>query len=198
MAIAGTGAFVPLEQAEIQKGESVLVVGATGAVGQIGLQLARRLGAGRVVAAAREEKALLRLVERGVADAAVALGTDDAAAALKAEAGDGFDVVLDIVYGDPFVAALSATRMGARVMSIGVQAGLVAAVPLPLMLSRTHTCVGTGQIAPEKRRQIWLRLLDMCRQEPITVDIVEYPLDKAADAWAGQVASPHAKILGRI
>src|SRR6266516_2796157 len=75
LAIAGTGAFVPLEQAQIQKGESVLVVGATGAVGQLGLQLARRLGACRAVGAARDEKALGRMVERGIADAAVALGT---------------------------------------------------------------------------------------------------------------------------
>ena len=42
MAIAGTGAVVPLEQADIQKGESVLVLGATGTLGQIALQLARR------------------------------------------------------------------------------------------------------------------------------------------------------------
>jgi NADPH:quinone reductase-like Zn-dependent oxidoreductase len=198
LAIAGTGAFVPLEQAQIQKGESVLVVGATGAVGQLGLQLARRLGAGRVVAAARDEKALGRLVERGVADAAVALGSDDDDAALKAEAGDGFDVVLDIVYGEPFVAALKATRMGARVMSIGVQAGITAPVFLPDMLSRTHTCVGTGQIPPEERHQIWLRLIDLHREQEMTVDTLEFTLDQAPEAWAAQVASPHAKILGRI
>ncbi|MDB5455426.1 MAG: Alcohol dehydrogenase zinc-binding domain protein, partial [Caulobacter sp.] len=55
MGIAGTGILVPLEAANIQPGESVLILGATGVLGQIGLQLARSLGAGRVVAAARSQ-----------------------------------------------------------------------------------------------------------------------------------------------
>jgi hypothetical protein len=48
MGIAGTGIAVPLEAAKIQKGERVLILGATGTLGQIGLQLARNAGAGQV------------------------------------------------------------------------------------------------------------------------------------------------------
>ena len=48
MGIAATGAIVPLEKAQIQKGEKVLVLGATGTLGQIALQLARGMGAGKV------------------------------------------------------------------------------------------------------------------------------------------------------
>jgi NADPH:quinone reductase-like Zn-dependent oxidoreductase len=195
MGIAGTGALVPLEQAQIQPGESVLVVGATGGLGQIALQLARHLGAGRVVGAARGEKALARVLERGIADAVVQLGTADDAAALKAEAGEGFDVVLDIVYGPPFLAALKATRFGARIMSIGAQAGRTAEVPLGDLLYRTHTCVGTGQRAPQDRESIWRRLLDIAKADGISVDYVDYPLADAAQAWQAQVASPHAKVF---
>jgi NADPH2:quinone reductase len=61
MGIAATGALVPLEQANIKAGENVLILGATGTLGQIALQLARYLGAGRVVAAARNGTALARL-----------------------------------------------------------------------------------------------------------------------------------------
>jgi NADPH:quinone reductase-like Zn-dependent oxidoreductase len=198
MGIAGTGALVPLEQAGIQPGESVLILGATGALGQIAVQLARHLGAGRVVAAARDEKALARLSDRGITDAIVPIGTDDDAAALGAVAGEGFDVVLDVVYGEPFGAALKATRLGARLMTIGAQAGLTAAISLPDLLSRTHTCVGTGQRPPADRHAIWARLLGIARQAKITVDYAEYALDQASDAWAAQAASPHAKIVATI
>jgi NADPH:quinone reductase-like Zn-dependent oxidoreductase len=205
MAIAGTGAIVPLEQAEIQPGESVLVLGATGALGQLALQFARQLGAGRVVGAGRNRDALDRLLERGIADDVVQMGNGDDAAALKAAAGEGFDVVLDQIYGDAFLAALRATRKGARVMVVGVARGNlgmedVMTVPLSPgdMLSRTLTCVGTGQRAPEDRRAIWERLLELGLSQGIDVDYREFTLDDAAQAWALQAASPHAKVVGTI
>jgi NADPH:quinone reductase-like Zn-dependent oxidoreductase len=198
LAIAGTGALVPLEQADIQTGENVLILGATGALGQVALQLARHLGAGRVVAAGRDQAALDRLTQRGIADAVARIGTGEDVATLKAASGDGFDVVLDVVYGDPFLAALKATAFGARIMSIGAQAGMTANVPLPDMLFRTHTCVGTGQRPPADRRAIWERLLQIARDEQITVDYARYTLDQAADAWAAQAASPHAKVIAAI
>jgi hypothetical protein len=66
------------------------------------------------------------------------------------------------------------------------------------MLSRTHTCVGTGQRPPEDRHAIWRQLLDIAREESITVDYAEYTLGEAAEAWASQIASPHAKIIATI
>jgi len=69
MGIAATGALVPLEAARIQPGENVLVLGASGVLGQIALQLARRLGAGHVVGAARSTDTLQRLQAAGLADA---------------------------------------------------------------------------------------------------------------------------------
>lgn len=74
MGIAATGAIVPLEKAAIQKGEKVLILGATGTLGQIALQLARGMGAGKVVGAARSAEALAGLKSRGIADAVVTLG----------------------------------------------------------------------------------------------------------------------------
>jgi NADPH:quinone reductase-like Zn-dependent oxidoreductase len=198
-AIAGTGAWVPLEQAAISQGESVLILGATGALGQLALQYARILGAGRVVGAGRNAAALETLTERGVADAVVALGTEDDAAALRAESGgDGYDVVLDVVYGEPFVSALKATRWGARVMTIGVGAGPLATVFAGDMLFRTHTTVGTGQRPPEDRERIWLHLIDLAREHGITVSEREYSLEEAAQAWELQKAGPHAKVIGRV
>ncbi len=198
MAIAGTGAFVPLEQAAIKPGETVLVLGATGTLGQLALQFARILGAGRVVGASRNAQALDRLRERGIADATVIMGGNDDLAALKSEAGDGYDVVLDLVCGAPMIAALKATRWGARVVTVGTGAGTSINLTAGDLLFRTLTVVGTGQRPPADRELIWRRLLDMTREHAIEVDQLEYDLPEIATAWAAQKAGPHAKITCKV
>ncbi|MDP1165299.1 zinc-binding dehydrogenase, partial [Klebsiella pneumoniae] len=90
------------------KGENVLILGATGTLGHIALQLARHMGAGRIVAAARSEESIQRLVSRGLADAGIKLGGADDVAALKDASNGGFDVVLDLVCGQPLLSALKA------------------------------------------------------------------------------------------
>ena len=82
MGIAATGALLPLQAARIQPGEQVLVLGASGVLGQIALQLARRLGAGHMVGAARSAAALQTRQAGGLADAVVTLGSTDDVAAL--------------------------------------------------------------------------------------------------------------------
>jgi NADPH:quinone reductase-like Zn-dependent oxidoreductase len=198
MGIAATGALVPLEAARIQPGEQVLVLGATGTLGQIALQLARYLGAGRVVAAARSASALGRLKERGIADDIVVLGGDDDVAALKAAGGAGFDVVLDLVCGQPMLNALKATRWGARIMTIGTGAGRKLDLDIADLLFRTLSCIGTGQRPPADRRAIWERLLRIAREQQIQIDYADFAFEDAAAAWAAQIDGPHAKITARI
>src|SRR5215210_8367276 len=68
---SGLGAWLALEwRAALRPGETVLVLGATGAMGSVALQAAKALGAGRVVAAARAGERLQRTLRRG-ADAVV-------------------------------------------------------------------------------------------------------------------------------
>lgn len=198
MGIAATGALVPLEAANIQPGEQVLVLGATGTLGQIALQLARHLGAGRVVAAARSAPALERLKERGIADDIVVLGGSDDVAALKAAGGEGFDVVLDLVCGQPMLNALKATRWGARIMTIGTGAGRQLNLDIADLLFRTLSCIGTGQRPPADRRAIWERLLRIAREQEIQIDYVDFAFDDAAKAWAAQIDGSHAKITARV
>jgi NADPH:quinone reductase-like Zn-dependent oxidoreductase len=162
------------------------------------VQLARVLNAGRVVGAARDRDSLDRLLDRGLVDAAAQVGGDDDVESLRAAAPDGYDVVLDIVYGEPFVAALKATRVGARLMSIGALAGPTATIGLGDLLYRTHTCVGTGQRAAQDRREIWERLLHLSVTHGISVDFVDYTLDQATEAWQAQTSSPHAKIVATV
>lgn len=183
LAIAGTGALIPLETANIQPGENVLILGATGPLGQIALQLSRVMGAGRVVGAARSLPALERIKSRGIADDVAQLGQGDDEAALKAVSGDGFDVVLDCLYGKPAEAALRATRIGARMISIGIQAGETMVVPLRDLFQRSHLCVGTSHRSAAERKAAFDRLLAYAVSIPLVVDSVSFDLDHVADAW---------------
>lgn len=198
MGIAGTGALVPLETAHIQKGEKVLVLGATGTLGQIALQLARGMGAGKVVGAARSAEALTRLKSRGIADDVVTLGSADDVAALKEAADGGFDVVLDLVCGQPMLNALKATNWGARIVTVGTGAGRKLDLDIADLLFRSLSCIGTGQRPPADREQIWLRLLKIAKEQQLQIDNADYTLDQAAEAWAAQVSGPHAKITASV
>lgn len=195
LAISGTGALIPLEEARIAKGESVLILGATGPVGQIGAQVARLLGAGRVVAAARSRERLEAMQAAGHADAIALLGEGDDDAALQAVSQGGYDVVLDIIYGPPAQAAMRATRPGARMMSIGVQAGPTVTLSLRDLVFRSHVGVGTGQRPASERRAAYDRLVAMAMTQGLTVDTRRYAFADAADAWAAQAGSPHGKIV---
>jgi len=195
LGISGTGALLPLEEARIEKGETVLILGATGPLGQIALQLARAMGAGCVIGAARNATALDRLLQRGLADEVVQLGHGDDLSALKEAAPRGYDVVLDVVYGPPAEAAMKATAPGARMMSIGVQAGQTVTLSLRDLVFRSHIGVGTGQRPTAERRAAYERLLGYARAGEVSVDIASFTLDQAAEAWQAQSGSPHGKIV---
>ena len=81
-------------------GESVLILGATGVAGQLAVQIARRLGAKRVIAAGRNPVALERLKALG-ADVVISLEQETAALveAFRGEIAGGVDVVLDYLWG---------------------------------------------------------------------------------------------------
>src|SRR3954447_13470221 len=97
LGIAGLAGWLALEwSANLQPGETVIVLGASGTVGLIAVQAAKLLGASRVVAAARREDGLHRAEDLG-ADAIVSLADtppDELADALREAAGGGADVVV--------------------------------------------------------------------------------------------------------
>jgi NADPH:quinone reductase-like Zn-dependent oxidoreductase len=107
----GMSSWVALEmRAQFRAGESVLILGSTGAAGQLAVQIAKRLGARRVVAAGRNAEALAAAKELG-ADAAISLDEPREAlvTAFRSEIADhGVDVVLDYLWGEPAEAALAA------------------------------------------------------------------------------------------
>lgn len=194
LGIAGLAAWLPLTRhADVSAGQSVLVLGATGVVGNIAVQAAKILGAGRVVGAGRNQQGLARARELG-ADAVVALGGDDDAAALRAEVKDGYDVVVDMVYGQPFLAALEATAVGATLVTVGQGAGGAPRVPFAKLMGRTHIGHNNNLLPARAMRQGYQELVTLAEEKRFTVDTTRYRLDDADKAWQAQADGPHVKI----
>ena len=194
LGIAGLAAWLPLTRhTELSAGQSVLVLGATGVVGSIAVQAAKILGAGRVVAAGRNKDALEKTRDLG-ADALVELGGDDDAQALKEEAGDGYDVVLDMVYGEPFLAALESSAPQATLVTVGEGAGGAPQVPFRSLMGRTHIGHNNNVMGNAVMRQGYQELIALAEQKRLTVETVRYDLEDAGKAWQAQTESPHVKI----
>jgi NADPH:quinone reductase-like Zn-dependent oxidoreductase len=125
LGVAGLAAWLPLGwKARLQSGETVLVLGATGVQGQIAVQVAKLLGAGRVIAAGRNREVLERLREHGADEITVLEG--DMAHELKLAAPEGgYDVVIDSLFGEPFSQLLASDTLSAnsRVVTLGGSAG---------------------------------------------------------------------------
>jgi NADPH2:quinone reductase len=92
---------------ELVPAEAVLVLGATGTVGSIAVQLAKLLDAGRIIAAGRDPDRLRRASELG-ADDCVRLGAADAGDRLAEAVGPGADLIIDLTWGPPAMLAVSA------------------------------------------------------------------------------------------
>jgi NADPH2:quinone reductase len=193
--IAGLAAWLSLSfHAHVGPGDSVLVLGATGTVGRIAVQGARILGAERVVAAARHADALRSLEPLG-ADAIVVLGAGEDRQALKDAAGDGFDVVIDPLYGEPFEAALAASARTARLVTIGESAGAEARIAFRAMQGRTHIAHGTHTIARPIVRDAYETLARHAAAGEIELEIERFGLDDAVAAWHEQIDAPRRKLV---
>lgn len=98
----GVSAWLSLKhRARLAPGETVLILGSTGVTGKLALQIAKILGAGRVVAAGRNEEVLNTLHELG-ADETIRLNQpdQDLTEAFRRAAGEkGFDVIIDYLWG---------------------------------------------------------------------------------------------------
>jgi NADPH2:quinone reductase len=106
--------------ARLQEGESVVVHAAAGGTGSLAVQLAKRMGAGRVIGLASSEDKR-ELARRLGADVAVDSRADDLEAAiLEANEGAPVDVVLEMTGGESFEASLRALAPFGRLVTYGL------------------------------------------------------------------------------
>jgi NADPH:quinone reductase-like Zn-dependent oxidoreductase len=198
LGVSGLAAWLALEwRGRLAPGETVLVLGASGVVGQIGVQAARLLGAGRVVAAARDEVSLERAGSLG-ADACVRLAGEDVAGALRgASGGDGYDLVLDPLWGEPALAAIAAVKPYGRVVHMGQSAGAEASLSSAAVRNTPIDLLGytTYRVSEERKAAAYERLASHAVRGEIRVEIERLGLDDVPSAWRRQMSSPHAKLV---
>ena len=120
LGITGLTAYVGLtEIAPVKEGDVVFISGAAGAVGSVAGQIAKKLGASKVIGSAGGPQKVKRLTDDFGYDAAIDYREGQLAAQLKQAAPDGVDVYFDNVGGDTLDAALTRMNLFGRVALCG-------------------------------------------------------------------------------
>jgi len=194
--IAGWAAWLGLERGRLTAGETVLVLGATGVVGAIAVQVARSMGAGRVIAAGRDAGRLRELGALGV-DETLVLGAADTPEQLARAAAAGLDVVLDLVWGEPARQALQASPAGTRLVQVGQSAGGEAALSSAVVRGRALEILGHSNllVPHEVKARVQRSLLEDISRGRVTVPTSTRPLEELPQAWAEQRAGAHRKLI---
>lgn len=137
-----------VERAKLAPGKAVLVNGATGAAGRLAVEVARHLGAARVVATGRDAAKL----ERVGAGATVPLGGDgpELDGRLREVFADGIDVVIDYLWVSSAERLLTAVARAApegralRFVPVESAAGADAALPAAALRAKSIVLMGSG------------------------------------------------------
>lgn len=187
---SGVAAYAGLTRlAAVRPGDTVLVTGAAGAVGSLAGQVARLLGAGRVVGTTRSPHKAERLCAELGYDAVVVPGATPFAGQLAAAAPDGIDVLLDTVGGEQLTAAVSAARRGARFALVGALSGQLSSEP-----------GRDGSSAPAEIDTFRVITRGVTLQGFSSADSgqVSEEWNKRFGAWlrSGELVFPHARIPG--
>ncbi len=139
VSVTGLTAWVALARlGRLQRGETLLVHGARGGVGQACVQLGLHLGA-RVIASASQPERLAALAAQGVT---VLPSTGFRQAVLDATGGRGADVVADPVGGDVFDESLRCIAFGGRLLVLGFASGRIPVLDVNRPLIKGYSLVG--------------------------------------------------------
>jgi NADPH:quinone reductase-like Zn-dependent oxidoreductase len=184
----GLTALKGLEEVlSLEPNESVMIFGASGGIGHLAVQLAKRLGA-RVLAVASGKDGV-SFVKRLGADASVDGRSDNVLDVAREFAPDGIDAALVTVGGDATDRALSAIRAGGRIAHPN------GVMPVPKAPTRVDVDAYDG----EGGREAIARLNELIEAEPFEVHVHRvFPLEQAAAAQAALEEHHLGKIALRI
>ncbi|GGH87821.1 NADPH2:quinone reductase [Pullulanibacillus pueri] len=179
--------------AKLQQGETVLINGATGVSGKLAVQIAKRLGAGRVIGTGRHPESLKQILALG-ADAVIDLKRADehVVDAFKEEAENGIDIILDFLWGHPselLIQALTPQKLGfagrrIRFVQIGEKAGSHLSLGADALRTSGLEIFGaaagmTMEAVNEGTALVW----EWVKEGKLTMDIEEIALRNIEDAW---------------
>ncbi len=180
-------------RAGLRPGETVLINGATGASGRLAIQIARHLGAGRVIATGRRVEAFDDLRRLG-ADAIIQLEQDREALgrALLAEFRRGVDIVLDYLWGPSAEALLAAAATGGeaavpiRFVQVGSMSAADISLPSALLRSSALEIIGSGlgSVRLDALKNAISGVFGAARDAKLEIATERVPLAEVARAWA--------------
>lgn len=177
--------------ADLKAGETVLVQGATGVAGRLAVKVARLLGAGRIVATGRDDDALRELADLG-ADAVISTAVDDAdlVRAFRDNAADGYDVVVDYLWGRPtelLSRALVPDSFGlqkpTRLVQVGESAGSEIQLTADALRTSGLEIYGAARNMATRMAAAYEQVVDWVRGGQLVIDVVTMPLSQIEKAW---------------
>lgn len=196
LGIAGLAGWMPVrERGRLVPGETVIVLGASGVVGQVAVQAARIGGARWVVAVARSAQGRERALRLG-ADAAVAVGPD-LPAELAGACDGGADLVVDALWGEAAGAAIPLLRRGGRLVQVGNAGGPTLELVAGLLRGRRADLLGFSVLVedPSDLRRAYTELAEATAAGEVEIGIDEIPLADAPSAWARQISGTDGRKL---
>jgi NADPH:quinone reductase len=188
-----TAWFALRERARLEPGETVLVLGASGGVGQAAVQLARAMGARVLAGIARPQRAAAALAAG--AEAVIDLSAGDLRDSLRAQVhaltqGRGADIVLDPLGGKIFEAAVRALAWRGRLVVIGFAAGAIPTIKTNYLLLKNIELSGLQVTDYRKRRPAqvaaaFAEIFSLYEEGKIRpAPAILFPLDRAGEALA--------------
>ena len=183
-------AFV--DRARLEPGETVLVNGATGPSGRLAVQIAKHLGAKKVIATGRNPETLASLIALG-ADATIALSADDAALeeSFRGAFAEKVDVVVDYLWGRSAELLLSAAAKAApklaqiRFVQIGAVTGGQISLRSEALRSTPIEIMGSGLGSVPGPRFVAAIGAVFAAAKPASLQVATrtVPLDEIESAW---------------
>ena len=192
------------ERAKLKAGEAVLVNGATGTAGRLAVQIAKHMGARRVVATGRNAEALKALSRLG-ADVTIPLGDatdkriDAFEDALKEQfGGEGIDVVLDYLRGPSaeriIIAGAKAGKEAVPIRFVHIGAVSAPSITLPSAALRSSAITlmgsGIGSIAMDRMVQSIGELMQATVPGGFEISTKTFPLSAVERVWPASGSMP--------
>ena len=182
----------------LQAGETVLVQGASSTLGLLGMQIAKKMGAGKVIGSSTRQRRREQLATFGADGAVDTTDSGWVQAVLDATDGKGVDLIIDLIGGDLITPTMRAARILGRIINVGRLGGDVAQFDADLhafrrisytgVTSRTRTPSEMAAVREAMVADLWASL--SAREFSLPVDSV-YALEDFGAALGRMKANEH-------